>query len=257
MSAMIHDRLSRWLQRLLLCLICLGLLVLPWLATGTIALADSHPIYQHRLNHNPDGTGKFYMGREIAQVMGHPGAGWLERPSRSLEEQPHRAIEALNLRPTDVVADIGAGTGYFSVRLSQKVPDGKVLAVDVQPEMLEILEDIKRERHLSNLETVLGDVDNPYLEPNSLDLVLMVDAYHEFEYPREMMQAIVQALKPDGRVALVEYRGENPFVPIKALHKMTQRQTKKEMAAIGLVWQETIHTLPQQHLMLFRKPDQR
>jgi FkbM family methyltransferase len=227
-----------------------------WMVSPTNALAatQTESVYQTRLHHNPDGIGKFYMGREIAQVMGHQGAYWLERPSRSLEEQPHRAIAALNLRLTDKVADIGAGTGYFSVRLSQKVPQGAVIAVDVQPEMLEILQDVAQEKHLSNLEPRLGAIDDPQLAPASIDLALMVDAYHEFEYPREMMQGIFRALKPEGRVALIEYRGENPFVPIKALHKMTQRQVKREMAAVGLVWEETRNDLPQQHLMIFRKP---
>lgn len=245
---------ARWLRSLWFCLFCLSLWFSPLTGLSSLALADeTAPVYQERLHHRPDGIGKFYLGREIAQVMGHLGAGWLERPSRSLEEQPNRTIAALNLKPTDVVADIGAGTGYFSFRISARVPEGKVLAVDVQPEMIEILEDIKREKNAANVEPVLGEVDNPHLKPASIDLALMVDAYHEFEYPYEMMQAIVQALKPDGRVALLEYRGENPFIPIKALHKMTQRQVKKEMAAVGLVWQETRNDLPQQHLMVFRK----
>jgi precorrin-6B methylase 2 len=247
----------RWFKRAAMTVLCLGIcleigLGMSLIATPpAIALTDS--VYQIRLNHHSDGIGKFYLGREIARVMGHEGAYWLERPSRSLEEQPHRAIEALNLRPTDVVADIGAGTGYFSVRMSQKVPQGRVIAVDVQPEMVEILQDIGQEKHLANLEPRLGAIDNPMLDPASVDLALMVDAYHEFEFPREMMQGIVQALKSEGRVALIEYRGENPFVPIKALHKMTQRQVKHEMAAVGLVWQETRNDLPQQHLMIFRK----
>jgi ubiquinone/menaquinone biosynthesis C-methylase UbiE len=193
------------------------------------------------------------MGREIAQVMGHLGAGWLERPTREFEEQPQELINALKLKPTDVVADIGAGTGYFSFRISPFVPQGKVLAVDIQPEMLEMIETIKQEKQISNVEPVLGSDTAPNLAPSSIDLALLVDAYHEFEYPREMMQAIAQALKPKGRVILVEYRGENPFVPIKALHKMTQKQARKEMAAVGLSWQETKNFLPQQHVMVFGK----
>ena len=209
--------------------------------------------YQTR-SPSADGIGKVYLGREIAQVMGHLGAGWLERSSRTWEEQPQRAIEALNLKPTDVVADIGAGTGYFSFRMAARLPQGKVLAVDVQPEMLVILEQLKQKSGIANVEPVLGAMDNPNLPPNSIDLALMVDAYHEFDYPREMMSAIVQALKPNGRVVLVEYRGENPFVQIKPLHKMTQRQVKKEMAAVGLTWQTTSDVLPQQHILIFQKP---
>jgi SAM-dependent methyltransferase len=184
--------------------------------------------YETRSRHSPDGIGKFYQGREIAQVMGHLGAGWLERSSRTREEQPQSLITAVDLQPTDVVADIGAGTGYFSFRIAPIVSEGKVLAVDVQPEMLEILSLLKQEKEIPNVEPVLGTVKNPNLEPNSVDLALLVDAYHEFEYPKEMMMAIGRSLKPTGRVVLVEYRGENPFVSIKPLHKMTQRQVKKK-----------------------------
>ena len=210
-------------------------------------------IYQEKAIHNPDGIGKFYMGREIAEVMGHQGAGWLERPTRSLEEQPDAVIAALNLQPTDVVADIGAGTGYFSFRLSEKVPQGKVYAVDIQPEMLDILTFFKEESGADNVEPILGSETDPNLPPESIDLALMVDAYHEFAYPREMMESIVRSLKPDGRIVLLEYRGENPFIPIKGIHKMTQHQARKEMQAIGLVWKETQESLPQQHLMIFQK----
>ncbi len=210
--------------------------------------------YQQRSFHNPDGIGKFYLGREIAQVMGHEGAMWLERPSRSLEEQPNTVIDALNLTPTDVVADVGAGTGYFSFRISRRVPQGKVFAVDVQPEMINILNFLKQENQTENLEPVLGSETDPGLPESTVDLALMVDAYHEFAYPQEMMQGIVKALKPGGRVVLVEYRGENPLVLIKGLHKMTQRQVRKEMQTVGLVWQETQDFLPQQHVMIFQKP---
>lgn len=211
-------------------------------------------VYQQRLVHNPDGIGKFYLGREIAQVMGHQGAMWLERPSRTVEEKPDEVVTALNLQPTDVVADIGAGTGYFSFRISPYVPQGKVLAVDVQPEMIDILNFLKQENHAENVEPILGSDTDPHLPANTVNLALMVDAYHEFAYPQEMMQHLVEALKPGGRVVLVEYRGENPFVPIKPLHKMTQRQVRKEMQAAGLVWLETQDFLPQQHLMIFQKP---
>lgn len=215
---------------------------------------SSPPTYEERRIHDPDGIGKVYLGREIAQVMGHEGAGWLERASRMRQEQPNKAIAALHLKPSDVVADIGAGTGYFSFRISYQVPQGKVLAVDVQPEMLEILNTLKQKLQATNVEPVLGTETNPNLPPNSVDLALMVDAYHEFAYPREMMEGIVESLKPGGRVVLVEYRGENPLIPIKALHKMTQQQVKKEMQAVGLAWQETQEILPQQHILIFQKP---
>lgn len=218
---------------------------------STVAFSDA--VYQQRVVHSPDGIGKFYMGREIAQVMGHTAAGWLERPSRESEEKSNRVVNPLALKPTDVVADIGAGTGYFSFRLAPLVPEGKVLAVDIQPEMLDIINLIKKEKNITNVEPVRGSVTNPNLPTSSVDLALMVDAYHEFSYPREMMEAIVRALKPGGRVVLLEYRGEDPFVFIKALHKMTQKQVRKEMQAVGLQWLETKNFLPQQHLMVFKK----
>jgi precorrin-6B methylase 2 len=223
--------------------------VLPTMAQPAIAAEPAPYTYRRP---SADGIGKVYLGREIAQVMGHLGAGWLERPSRELEEQPERAIAALDLHPTDVVADVGAGTGYFSFRMAKQVPQGKVLAVDVQPEMIDILEYLKQESQITNVQPILGTETSPNL-PEAIDLALMVDAYHEFAYPHEMMQAIAQALKPNGRVVLLEYRGENPLVPIKRLHKMTQRQVRQEMAAVGLHWIETKSLLPQQHLMIFGK----
>ncbi|PSB29092.1 SAM-dependent methyltransferase [filamentous cyanobacterium Phorm 46] len=225
-------------------------------AANATDTTNSDTIYQQRTVHNPDGIGKFYMGREIAQVMGYQGAGWLERPSRGMEEKSARLVNNLDLKPTDIVADIGAGTGYFSFRIAPLVPQGKVLAVDVQPEMINFLELNKIEKNITNVEPVLGNIDNPNLPENSVDLVVMVDAYHEFAYPREMMQGIVKALKPGGRTVSIEYRGENPLLPIKGLHKMTQKQVKKEMAAVGLVWKETKEMLPQQHLMVFEKQSQ-
>ncbi|KYC42554.1 methyltransferase type 11 [Scytonema hofmannii PCC 7110] len=226
------------------------------LQSSRYAIADSlssSVVYEQRRLHNPDGIGKFYMGREIARVMGHTGAGWLERPSREGEEQPSKVVNGLNLKSSDIVADIGAGTGYISFRIAPLLSTGKVLAVDIQPEMLEIIEFFKQEKKIANVEPVLATLSDPKLPPESVDLALMVDAYHEFEYPREMMQGIVRGLKPGGRVVLVEYRGENLFIAIKALHKMTQRQVKKEMQAVGLVWRETKGFLPQQHFMVFEK----
>jgi SAM-dependent methyltransferase len=215
---------------------------------------SSTTIYEQKANHSPDGIGKYYMGREIAQVMGHTGAGWLERPSRELEEQPSKIVGALNLEPDEVVADIGAGTGYLSFRIAPLLTQGKVLAVDIQPEMLDIIKASKKEKKITNVEPILATINNPNLPDTSVDLALMVDAYHEFAYPYEVMQGIVKALKPGGRVVLVEYRGENPLIMIKPLHKMTQKQARKEMQAVGLVWRETKNLLPQQHLMVFEKP---
>lgn len=200
-----------------------------------------------------DGIGKSYMGREISHVMGHLGANWLERPSREREERTDLLIERLPLDTDDIVADIGAGTGYFTFPIARRVPDGKVLAVDIQPEMLDMIERRTREVGVDNVTTVLGKEKDPRLAPGSVDLILIVDAYHEFEYPLEMGQAMVAALKPGGRLILVEYRGEDPSVPIKRLHKMTEKQAKKEMVVLGLEWVRTGSFLPQQHFLVFEK----
>ncbi len=249
----------RFLYYPLATLVLTGLVTLTgWIGGGEEAIAQvlapaDAQVYQYRVVHHPDGIGKFYMGREIAQIMGHQGAAWLERPSRDLEEQPDRLLEALNLQPTDVVADIGSGTGYFSFRISRLLPQGKVLAVDIQPEMIEILNFFKQEDAIANVEPILGSDTDPHLPADSVDLALLVDAYHEFEFPKEMIENIVAGLKPGGRLVLVEYRGENPFIPIKGLHKMTQKQVKQELQALGLTWQKTQETLPQQHILTFKK----
>jgi SAM-dependent methyltransferase len=236
---------------LIVCIILIGLMLSGARIQATVNQPGS--IYQQRVVHNADGIGKFYMGREIAKVMGHTAALWLERPSREISEQPQQVVDALALKPTDIVADIGAGTGYFSFRIAPLVSQGKVLAVDIQPEMLDIINFLKTENKISNVETILASATNPNLPDNSVDLVLMVDAYHEFEYPREVMQGIVKSLKPGGRVVFVEYRGENPLIMIKPLHKMTEKQVRKEMNAVGLQWLETKKFLPQQHLIVFEK----
>ena len=195
------------------------------------------------------------MGREISFVMGHQGAAWLERPEREREERTDLLVDKLPLEADDLIADIGAGTGYFSFRMAERVPDGKVLAVDIQREMLDIIEARKARGAPNNVEPVLGTEQDPNLPASSLDLVLIVDAYHEFSYPREMGEAIAEALVPGGRLVLIEYRGEDPSVPIKALHKMTEAQAKREMAAIGLEWERTESFLPQQHFLVFRRPE--
>jgi ubiquinone/menaquinone biosynthesis C-methylase UbiE len=200
-----------------------------------------------------DGTGKVYMGREIAQVMGHQGADWLERPDRATDEKPQKMVAALGLKSTDVVADIGAGTGYIAQLLARQVPKGKVLAVDVQPEMVELLKQRIKKSKITNIQPQLGTEKSPELPAASIDLAIMVDAYHEFSYPHEMMAGIVAALKPGGRVVLAEYRGEDPFVFIKPLHKTTQKQIQQEMKIVGLKLLKNESVLPQQHLLFFAK----
>jgi ubiquinone/menaquinone biosynthesis C-methylase UbiE len=211
--------------------------------------------YVSRPPRDPNGIGRYYEGRQIAHVMGHEGADWLERDDRKREEGTELLIHELHLKPTDVVADIGAGTGFFSFRLAPLVPRGRVLAVDIQPEMIAELRQRQARNGLQNVEPVLGTTSDPHLPASTVDVVLIVDAYHEFDHPREMGQAIRRALRPGtGRLALVEYRAEDPNVPIKAIHKMTVEQARKEMASIGLEFVEVRETLPQQHLLLFRRP---
>ena len=215
--------------------------------------AQSAQTYETRKIHDPDGIGKFYMGREIAHVMGHQGADWLERPDRIETEKPDQVIAQMDLKPADNVADVGAGTGYFTFRLSRVVRQGKVYAVDIQPEMLAIIEQRQKNLKVDNVVRVLGSEQDTKLPANSIDAVLLVDAYHEFSYPKEMMESIVRSLRPGGRVIQIEYRAEDENVPIKRVHKMSVAQARKEMEAVGLTWRETKSFLPQQHFIVFQK----
>jgi precorrin-6B methylase 2 len=236
---------------MIIALITLALVLAP---AQTQADSDTTGAYYQTGPASRDGIGKFYMGREISHVMGHLGAGWLERPTREREERTDLLLQKLSLNATDHVADLGAGTGYFSFPIARQVTAGKVLAVDIEPEMLRLIEQRKSDNKVENIDTVLATETNPNIPATSVDVVLLVDAYHEFSHPREMMDAVVKGLKPGGRVVLVEYRGEDRTVPIKRLHKMTQQQAKKEMNAVGLQWLNTDQYLPQQHVMIFTKP---
>ncbi len=233
-----------------------------WMGLIPVTLADSGPRpaeprasrYEFRQDHDPNGIGKFYMGREIAQVMGHQGAGWLERPEREEEERPSLLLKALKLQPGDVVADIGAGSGYHALRMAKMVgPQGKILAVDIQPEMLAIIQRKMKKAKINNVETILGTAQDPKLPKNAVDLILMVDVYHEFEFPYEMTEKMVKALKPGGRLVFVEFRLEDPKVPIKLVHKMSEKQVRKEMEPHDLEWDSTLDILPWQHIIVFRK----
>jgi protein-L-isoaspartate O-methyltransferase len=202
-----------------------------------------------------DGIGKYYFGREISQVMGHQGAGWLERPEREAEERTDVLVEALGLAPGQVVADVGAGSGYFTWRMAQRVGTaGRVYAVEIQQLMLDLLmAQMVRRGVAERVAPVLGTTQDPGLPAAACDLILLVDVYHELEYPYEVAGALVRALKPGGRLVLVEYRGEDPAVPIKPLHKMTAAQVRRELAVHPVKFERNLDVLPRQHLLIFRR----
>lgn len=207
---------------------------------------------------SPDGIGKYHLGREISAVMGWQGAAWLERPAREQEERTDLLVDALGLAPGDVVADIGAGTGYLALRMAARVaPGGRVHAVDVQPRMVELLRQRVAGAGLANVEPRLGTVDDVGLPAGSVDVAVMVDVYHELEYPFEVLASIIRALKPGGRVVFVEYRAEDPRVPIKPLHRMSEAQIRREAALHPLAWERTLDVLPWQHIVVFRQREPR
>jgi predicted methyltransferase len=236
---------------------------------ATAPLLGSSPLFAQRAPAEPryrtipktrDGIGKAYMGREIAGVMGWQAASWLEREEREQEERGDLLLRELELRPGMVVADVGAGSGYYTRRIAPLLVgrtgnalDGFVYAVDVQPEMIQILSAGAKKAQLTNVKPVLYSVDNVNLPAASVDLALMVDVYHELEFPFEVMESVVRALKPGGKMVFVEYRLEDPNVPIKLVHKMSQTQVRKEAAAHALTYERTANTLPWQHVMVFRR----
>jgi len=249
-----QPRTMKYIAHSLLC----AMVFIPQLATS----AETNPPpptsrYEVRVEHDPHGIGKFYLGREIAHVVGgHETVGWLERPEREREERPDLLVPALKLRASDAVADIGAGTGYYTRRLAKDVgTNGVVYAVEIQQEMLDILTNRMAGERVLNVKPVLGTDIDPGLPSASVDLILMVDVYHEFDHPFEMVEAMCRALKPGGRMVFVEFRAEDPEVPIKPVHKMTEAQVRKEMSVHPLEWVETIGTLPWQHIIVFRKKD--
>jgi cyclopropane fatty-acyl-phospholipid synthase-like methyltransferase len=205
------------------------------LAGVALAAQDRHPV----------------SGRVIAPVMGVGGASWLERPEREAEEEPSRAIEALDLRAGMTVADIGAGSGYYTVRMARKVgAGGRVYATDIQVGMLSLLQRRAKQEQLQNIVPVLGAVDDPRLPPGSLDLALMVDVYHELSSPQAFVRRLREALKPDGRLVLIEFRKEDPRVPIREEHKMSVEQVRQELSADGYTIEKVIDTLPWQHIIV-------
>jgi ubiquinone/menaquinone biosynthesis C-methylase UbiE len=225
---------NRW-QAAILVLAALGLAV--QLSASPPAGGQRHPV----------------SGRVIAQVMGYEGADWLERPEREDEEQPSKAIRALNIKAGQVVADVGAGSGYYTVRLAKQVgPIGRVFATDIQPEMLSLLKKRLSRERLENVELVLSTDVDPRLPEGQLDLILMVDVYHELARPQEVLRKLRAALKPDGRLVLIEFRKESAWVPIREEHKMSVKEARMELEAEGYRFDRVIDVLPWQHILVFR-----
>lgn len=221
------------------------------LAAPAMVLAAPSP-YEFKAG-SPDGIGKFYFNREIAHVMGYEGADWLERPTREQEERPDLLVKELHLKAGMTVADLGAGSGYLSRRMAALVLPGKVLAVDVQPQMVEMLRALSGQATTRNIVPVQATASDPNLPENSLDLAILVDVYHELEFPQEVIGHVYASLKTGGELVLVEYRGEDARVPIKALHKMTVAQVRLELRQFPLTFERTDERLPIQHMIFFRK----
>ncbi|MDB6055224.1 MAG: methyltransferase type 11 [Verrucomicrobiales bacterium] len=236
-------------QSLLICLI----------STLSVFAADVLPAksgsdYETRADHDPNGIGVFYMGREIAHVMGHQAADWLERPNREEEENTTLMVKLLSLKPGDKVADIGAGTGYVTRKMAPKIlPGGSVYAVEIQQEMLDILTNKLAGVGITNVVPVLGTIEDPKLPAKSLDMIIMVDVYHEFDHPLEMTRSMTASLKVGGRLVFVEYRLEDAKVPIKLVHKTSVEQIKKEMSIHPLKFVKSLEDLPWQHVIIFER----
>ena len=213
------------------------------------------PLYETREEHDRNGIGKFFMGREIAHVMGHQAADWLERPEREEEERTDEMVEALKFREGEVVADIGCGSGYVSRKIAKKIgATGVVYGVDIQQEMLDLLAKRMAMFRIGTVKPVMGTTTDPQVPPASCDTMIMVDVYHEFDQPYEMIRGMIAGLKPGGRIVFVEFRKEDPNVPIKEVHKMSEEQVRKEMAVHPeLEFVTNIATLPRQHVIVFRK----
>jgi ubiquinone/menaquinone biosynthesis C-methylase UbiE len=215
--------------------------------------------YELRQIHDPNGTGKFYMGREIAYVMGWQGAGWLERPEREREENVTKMIESLDIKEGQIVADFGAGTGHHTVKLAKLVGDkGKVYAVDVQKEMIAMLDKRLKNEKITNVKTIHNTEKDPKLPAGEVDMIMMADVYHELSYPYEVTLELVKALKPGGRLVFVEFRLEDPKVPILTVHRMSQAQVKLEMKPHAQIkHQKTLDHLPWQHVIIFEKIEEK
>ena len=221
---------------------------------GTSLFACANEQEYKMINPTTEGIGKIYMGRHISRFMSHLGANWLERPERFYQERPNILINSLLIKPNYIIADIGAGTGYFSFKLSKLVPQGKVYAVDIQEKMLGIINKKITNQGVKNIQTVLGTITDPKLPENKIDIAILVDAYHEFSHPKEMCNSIFKSMKIKGKLVMVEYRAEDDNIPIKQLHKMTNSQIIKEISSCGFSWEKTdSKSLPWQHIVVFIK----
>jgi len=234
----------------------LQILLLAFLAFPFVHCLGQDNIKEERYTYksgSSNGIGKWYMGREIAHVMGFQGIGWLERPEREKEENSSKLIGNMKINSKDVIADIGAGSGYHVFKLAPLANDGLIYAVDIQEEMLDAIRTKNTSIGYENIKMVLGGEKSVNLPENSIDKILFVDVYHELSHPYEIIDSIKKALKPEGKIFLIEYRGEDNRVPIKKLHKMTEAQAVKEMKAVGFILESNTDNLPWQHCMVFVK----
>lgn len=220
--------------------------------TKSSAQTESSETYTYKFG-DPNGIGKWYMGREIAYVMGYQGIEWLERPEREQEEKVSKLIENLELFPSDTIADIGAGSGYHTFKMAPYLSQGQVYAVDIQEEMLDVIAYRSDNSDQTNVSIIKSSETSLYLGERTINKALLVDVYHEFSHPKEIMTSLYKAMKPGGKVYLVEYRGEDITIPIKAIHKMTESQAILEMRAVGFRFKQNIDNLPWQHFLVFEK----
>lgn len=229
--------------------------VVVW-GSGCGAERSEAPSYEEVTSTVEGGSGRMYMGREIADVMSSEhGSLWLDRPERGMEELPQRLFQVLDIGPSTVIADIGAGTGYFTFQLASMVPHGRVYAVEVQPSLVDTIRARAQRDGLKNVTAVAGTISDPALPPDRIDLALIVSSYHEFSHPLEMTRAILRSLKPLGRLAIVEYRAEDTTIPVPRAHRMSVEQITRELTAAGFRWRATLDVLPQQHVVIFEKPE--
>jgi len=224
------------------------------ISNATAQKNNSDSVYTYSTA-SPGGTGKYYSGREIARVIGPSSVAWLDRDSRPHEENTQLAIDKIQVAPDAVIADIGAGTGYYTFKLAPKVPKGKVYAVEIQDEMIDAINEKKKKLNNNNVEVIKGTFTSPNLPSNSVDLAIMVDVYHELEFPVEMLQSIKNSLKKDGQLLLIEYKGEDPKVAIRPLHKTTVAQLNKELGANGFKLVYEGKFMPIQHFLIFEKAE--